>query len=345
MSMTTIEQARNAAPLGVEDLGELMTAVNEVTQRLHRTHEALRAQVTSLQKELADANAQLRRSRSLAALGEMAAGIAHEVRNPLGSILLYVEMLREELDDRPGQADICRKIGEAVEGLDSIVTDVLSFARDTQVRAERIGADDLIDRAVSTCQGLLAKRDVAIRRSVAPDAATLEGDPGLLTQALGNVIRNGIEAMHDAPPDARRLSVDVARGTRRLPDGSRSERIVLGVLDHGPGVPEDVVQRMFNPFFTTRQTGTGLGLAIVHRIVDAHGGEVAVSNVDGAGARFELCLPLKPLAAPCQRSAESGASGGFGGSGGSGACEVTMEFGGMSLSEAVSRRIATEQSG
>jgi signal transduction histidine kinase len=293
--------AHAGPPLGIDDLRELLRCVNETTLQLQETHAALQAQVARLQAELAEANAQLRRSRSLAALGEMAAGIAHEVRNPLGSIQLYVQMLGEDLADRPHQAETCRRISQAVCGLDAIVKDVLQFARDTVVRPEPVHAGELFDRALAGCQSLIEAAGVEVVRDEgrAP-ACTLAADAPLITQALTNVIRNAIEAIVDAGGPRRQICTGASRQTRRCPGpgGRRALRIVLSVEDTGPGIPPEVVERMFNPFFTTRRTGTGLGLAIVHRIVDAHGGHISVSNTHSGGARVELCLPPKPGRAP-----------------------------------------------
>jgi len=291
-------QAQIAAPAGPgrDDLRDLMQMVNETAHRLHATHAALQTEVARLQAELTEANSQLKRSRSLAALGEMAAGIAHEVRNPLGSIELYAQMLEEDLRDLPDQRDICMKIRRAVAGLDGIVRDVLLFARDTRVRPEPVDLRHLVDSVLAQCEGLTARHDVLVRvefHAEAPAEATV--DAGLLIQALANVVRNAIEAMAEAKVPAPRLEIEAAVRRMRIPEGGRQRRIVLSVRDHGPGIPEGVVERMFNPFFTTRATGTGLGLAIVHRIVDAHGGHIAVSNAPGGGALVELFLPVTPV--------------------------------------------------
>jgi signal transduction histidine kinase len=278
------------ASLGVEELKELMRSVTETTQRLQQTHIALREQVSRLQGELAEANAQLRRSRSLAALGEMAAGIAHEVRNPLGSIQLYIQLLKEDLADRPEQADICEKVDRAVVGLDAIVRDVLQFARDMTITRSETTAEHLLERALHGCEALLAgARGVEVLREAA-SGCSLHADVNLLTQALSNIVRNAIEAMNLVPDQHHRLALGAEIRRVRCPDGELHERVVLTIEDTGGGVPTEVLDRMFNPFFTTRKTGTGLGLAIVHRIVDAHGGHIAVRNCE-RGARFEVCLP------------------------------------------------------
>lgn len=300
LDLTAADAAEQS--IDIEDLRDLMSSVTETTERLQRTHTALKDQVARLQRELTEANAQLRRSRSLAALGEMAAGIAHEVRNPLGSIQLYVQVLAEELADRPNQSELCRKIDHAVTGLDAIVRDVLSFARNMTIHPAPIVASDLVDRAIANCQSLVRGGRITVRREIDAGMA-LHADPCLMTQALGNVIRNAIEAVHQHADElgsrgesARREVVLSGRSrTMRCPDGRQARRAVLAVEDTGPGIPPGVLERMFNPFFTTRKTGTGLGLAIVHRIVDAHGGHVSVRNVERngrrAGARLELCLP------------------------------------------------------
>jgi signal transduction histidine kinase len=279
-----------AENLGVDDLRDLMRAVTETTERLQTTHVALHAQVAQLQQELTEANLQLRRSRSLAALGEMAAGIAHEVRNPLASIHLYAQMLGEDLADRPNQAELCHKITRAVVGLDSIVRDVLSFARETSVHCEPLNAADLLDRAVENCESMVREGDVKIVTHIKGDGLVM-ADPNLMVQALANVVRNAVEAMIEGQSPRRELKLEVARRRLRCPDGERALRVVFSLIDSGPGIPDAVLDRVFNPFFTTRKTGTGLGLAIVHRIIDAHGGHVSIHNIPTGGTHVSLCIP------------------------------------------------------
>lgn len=283
-----------AAALGVADLAELMRSVNQVTEALQATHAQLQRQVAQLQAELAEANAQLRRSRTLASLGEMAAGIAHEVRNPLASIQLYVQLLLDDLRDQPARAELCGKIGRAVTGIDAIVRDVLMFARESQIRPVAMRAGDLLDRALDECHAQLEAARITVDRPAAGQSIRLEADVGLMTQAVANLIRNAIEAMVESAMSRRELRLEVGRSQRRGLDARRAPRIVLSVIDSGPGVDPAIFDRMFNPFFTTRKTGTGLGLAIVHRIVDAHGGSVSVRNEPGWGARIDLCLPPSP---------------------------------------------------
>ena len=142
--MSTIEtnadltDTRASAPIDANDFADLMQSFNDVTSRLEATHASLRDEVASLKVELDETHRRLRRSRQLAALGEMAAGIAHEIRNPLGAIALNLEVLTEDLADRPGELELCGRVSRAVSRLDLIVGDVLSFARDTRVRPDAV---------------------------------------------------------------------------------------------------------------------------------------------------------------------------------------------------------------
>jgi len=223
----------------------------------------------------------------------MAAGIAHEVRNPLASIQLYVQMLAEDVSEQPQQTELCEKIARAIKGLDDVVRDVLLFARDTKVNTAQFSASMLIDRALESCESLMTDGDITVVRQDAESSQfSLPVDAGLFVLALSNVMRNAADAMIESRSTHRELRTGVSRCMHRNPDGRRAQMAVFSVVDTGPGIDQQVVKRMFNPFFTTRKTGTGLGLAIVHRIVDGHGGHVSVANGSNGGAEVKLFLPL-----------------------------------------------------
>lgn len=281
-----------AAGLSPADLADLLASFNAAAARLQATHETLAAEVARLKGELSEAREQAARSKRLAALGEMAAGIAHEVRNPLGSIRLYARMLEQDLADRPEQRRVAEKIALAVSGLDGVVSDVLSFAREVRVRAETVDGDELLRGACAVARGDAACwRGVEVR--IDGGGQGVRCDAALMQQALVNLIRNAAEAMGENGPGRERVLGLAARATRAADAAGGPARPMhaLVVSDTGPGLSDETIERMFNPFFTTRATGTGLGLAIVHRIVDAHGGRVAVSNADGGGAVIEVLLP------------------------------------------------------
>lgn len=293
-------QADARPSLTAADLAELISSFNEVTTRLQGTHDSLRGEVARLEGELREAQGQLRRARQLAALGEMAAGIAHEVRNPLGSIRLYASALAQDLADRPAEQSLATKIGSAVSRLNAVVGDVLNFARELVVRPAPVAATEIVKDALEACEDLWETHGVTLRRPGASAAGiAIACDAGLIHQAMVNVLRNAAEAAGDrSDGGARRVSVDVERRMAVDSDGDRAPMVALIVRDTGPGVSAEAMSRLFNPFFTTRHTGTGLGLAIVHRIVDAHGGRVSIRNnaettggAEARGACVEILLP------------------------------------------------------
>jgi len=291
---TAEPEVSKIAPARLDDLAQIIRSYTEVTDKLQRSHEALHDEVARLQRELSGANAQLQRSKRLAALGEMAAGIAHEIRNPLAAIQLYAGMLVEDLAiifersdvsvDVGPQLDTAEKIATAVSGLNGIVCDVLNFSREIKPNIASLDVSLLFDRALDAHQPAIGNAAVQVRRLDRDRSASdrlLHVDGTMIVQAMVNLIRNAVDAMETVASDEpRTLTLDIRC--------DQSQRVVV-VRDSGPGIAELDVDRIFNPFFTTRSTGTGLGLAIVHRIIDAHGGNISAFN--NGGAVFELRLP------------------------------------------------------
>ena len=286
---TSHGEARTVSDNRLDDLSQMIRAYNEVTEKLQTSHESLEAQAAGLRRELASTNAKLQRSKRLAALGEMAAGIAHEIRNPLGAIQLYAGMLVEDLSapqssqDQPAMLQTARKIAVAVRGLDAIVHDVLNFSRELEPQPILIRVGDLYDRVIEACQPMIEAAEVVVCREDVKLDLQVYADPDLIHQSLLNLVRNAIDAMSGAKPSSQKESV------LTLDAHSYDGQMILVIRDSGPGIAESEIDRIFNPFFTTRNTGTGLGLAIVHRIIDSHSGTISVHN--DRGAVFELSLP------------------------------------------------------
>lgn len=274
------------------DFSELVKSFTEITSQLERTHDVLRAEVASLNTELEEANERLRRSRSLAALGEMAAGIAHEIRNPLGAMALNVGILKEDVEGNADAEVLCDKVSRSIRTLDAIVGDVLNFARDTKMAVRSCLAEDLVNQALAANSPFFEGDAVAIDFRVDPEMLAMV-DPGPVTQALTNVVRNACEALvsEDVINPCIRLTVDQAM-LRTSAEGGRIEHLRFIIEDNGLGIPVELRDRIFNPFFTTRETGTGLGLAIVHRIVDAHGGTLSIEDAE-PGARIIMSFPAE----------------------------------------------------
>jgi two-component system sensor histidine kinase AtoS len=190
---------------------------------------------------------------------------------------------------------VARKIAGAVRGLDAVVGDVLSFARELRLRPTPTDAGELLTRASDACRAEAAE---VVRADLTGAAVELECDAALVHQALVNLIRNAAEA--NRVSGGRLVWLDAAPGPVDASDPDPVSGVVISVRDEGDGVSPEVIERVFNPFFTTRATGTGLGLSIVHRIADAHAGRVIVQNNSaqepGArGATVELRLPVRAV--------------------------------------------------
>lgn len=270
------------APLSPAEIAELVGAFNGVAQRLQQTQKTLRAEVRRLESELSDSKKELKRARELAALGEMAAGIAHEIRNPLGSMKLYARMLIDDLADMPAERTTARKIADAVDRVNEIVTDVLALARDLKIEPRAHASRTLIEAALNTCCECLQSARVNIHIDNSIDhITTIRCDAPLMQQAIANIVRNACEAIaewNQRPHASGSITIMYEQRGVLLSNAKRQTMDVITLTDNGPGISADAIERAFNPFYTTRETGTGLGLAIVHRVLDAHGGWARILN-------------------------------------------------------------------
>ena len=229
--------------------------------------------------ELARAQRQLIEQERLAALGELSAVVAHEVRNPLGVIFNSLGSLRRLLKPQGDARMLLDIVGEEADRLNRIVGDLLDFARPATPVLRPEPLDRVVDEAVAAALAQNAP-GVEVRRDVARDLPPVPIDARMVRQAVLNVAVNAVQAM----PRGGALTIR----TRR--EGSRA---LLELEDTGAGIPEEVRGRIFEPFFTTKASGTGLGLAVVKRIVDGHGGEISVRSRPGAGTTFSLRFPLE----------------------------------------------------
>lgn len=277
LTTTHAENARR-----IDELGRIIMAYSEVTEKLQQSHDQLNQTVHALRRELGEKNRLLERKNRLAALGEMAAGLAHEIRNPLGGIQLYASMLAQDVADRPDSLQTVRKIAGGVRRLESLVGQVLQFSREIAAQPQKVDLADIVDGALEMASAKFAELGVECTVN-GPRPFEVTADPLLIGQALLNLLLNAADAAATEDSDG----VVIVRFSRPGAD-SEVKQFHLVVKDNGPGIPAGVLDRIFNPFFTTKDTGTGLGLAIVHRVVEAHDGTVTAANDCGGGAKFEI---------------------------------------------------------
>jgi signal transduction histidine kinase len=277
-------------------LPEAALAFERVVTELDEERGRLAAKVDELirtNRELAATRESLVRSEQLATLGRLAAGLAHEVGNPLGAITGYVELARSRLPagadpELPGALD---RIGAAADRIDRTVRDLLDFARPPGLTLAPVDLPAALDGALRLARVQARFRRVDVELALAPDASKVLGDERHLGQVLLNLLLNAGDAMRG---EGR---VRIAAGADgRWPDGAARVRLV--VADDGPGIAPDDLPRVFEPFFTTKEAGegTGLGLAITRRIIESFGGVVAAENAPAGGAVFTLLLRAPPAA-------------------------------------------------
>ena len=243
----------------IEELGRIIMAYSEVTERLQQSHEKLQDTVRALREELGEKNKLLERKNRLAALGEMAAGMAHEIRNPLGGINLYASLLAKDVEKAGmnSSLDVVRKISGGVKRLEAIVSSVLSFSREIHCTPASADLAQIAARAVEMAEPKLDQLFVTWEIE-GPAEMPVNLDPLLIEQALLNLVLNAAEAMHE-----RGGSIRIVYGPG---EEVQARQCRITVKDTGPGIPPEVLDRIFNPFFTTKDTGMGVGLSISRSI-------------------------------------------------------------------------------
>ncbi len=230
----------------------------------------------------------------LAALGEMAAAMAHEIKNPLGGIEVMAGLLRRQTDNRDAQALVGDIINEA-KMANAIVQEMLDFVRPVRLQLDRASVEDALRVAVTMADGKAMRGNTAVALRLEDRLPLIQGDRYQLAQVFANLLINAYEALngHGAVTLTARLVLDPADGAL-LPDGNQPvATVVVDVSDTGPGVAPEVLDKIFNPFITTKPKGSGLGLAIVRKIVDAHEGRIDMTSAPAGGTTFRVTLPVE----------------------------------------------------
>ena len=220
------------------------------------------------------------RSRRLASLGSLAAGVAHEIRNPLSSIKGFATWFRERYRDIPEDRETADVMIREVDRLNRVITQLLEFARPLTMNRVPTFIQAVIRHAVKMVEGEAQAKRIAIETDLSPEIKEIPLDADRMTQVLLNLFQNAIGAMEGG--GLLRISLD------RFDESW----VRIRIADTGIGIPKEEIQRVFDPYFTTRPSGTGLGLAIVHKIVEAHGGEVRIESEPGRGTTVTLLLPF-----------------------------------------------------
>jgi signal transduction histidine kinase len=264
--------ARRAPAAGTREFDRLAGSVNRMTERL------------------LDAQGLLVRAEKLASVGRLAAGVAHEVGNPLSAIGNYVEVLRR----RGGDPEVIAAIAREADRIDVIVRSLLDYARPREARHDALDIARLVDGAVALLDAQGVLRPVTVSREVAQGLPCAYGDRAALEQVFVNLLLNAVDAAGSGGRIAVRVLSAAGRHLTDRPDGTAAVEVV--VEDSGAGVAPELRERVFDPFFTTKEPGrgTGLGLAIVQRTVHDYGGRVDVGTSELGGASFTVTLPAGP---------------------------------------------------
>lgn len=222
---------------------------------------------------------QIQRQERLVALGQLAAGVAHEIRNPLGGILGFAELLKRELADQGDYDNYIDKIIEEVDILNKIVGNILDFARSQKPRPVFLDVNDVLENALELAGHKIEKNGIVVKRKLDDDIPGVRADSHQLRQVFLNILYNSCEAMDSG-------------GEIRIVSGFRtdSREIFVEFHDNGPGFETREKEQVFNPFYTTKASGTGLGLAIAYRIIENHGGQIQVKSEPGRGSTFTVWL-------------------------------------------------------
>jgi signal transduction histidine kinase len=252
-------------------------------ETLERSHRELKEQTRLLlEKEV-----QLRRADRLSALGQLSAGLAHEIRNPLGAIKGAVEILADDYPAGHSKAEFYAILVKEVERLNEVLTNFLSFARPVTPRFAPVDIPIVLAQLEGLVSGQARSHRVQIFTSYHAGPSRVMADENLVKQAFLNIMLNAIEAM----PEGGDLTISTRLSGGRTPE--RPDWVEVVFDDTGPGIAEGDLGRIFDPFFTTKKDGTGLGLAITHRIIENHHGTIRVMSQRGKGTTFVVSLPLE----------------------------------------------------
>jgi len=254
-----------------DEIGELGRDFNHMVEQLRKSRERT--------EELY--NAHISQAAHLASIGELAAGLAHEIKNPLAGIRGAIEIIAAELPPDHPNRDVMDEVQAEVMRINRILVDLLNYARPHPPQIHRADLNRTVEHVVTLARQQITSQPIEIAYAPAANLPEVEHDPAQIQQVVMNLILNGIQAIDGQG----HVSV------RTHPEGPK--QVALVVQDTGRGMPAELLPNIFKPFFTTKGQGTGLGLSLAKRIVEAHGGRIEVSSKPGTGTSFTICLPVE----------------------------------------------------
>lgn len=259
-----------------DDVGQLGRQFNEMIQQLDEN----RLEIEELHKR------EMARAEHLATLGELAAGLAHEIRNPLAGIAGVVDIMGKELPPNSPSRAVIDDVHQEILHIQAILNDLLSYARPRPPNFHPANLNATIEQAVVLSRQQVRTKPVQVKFEANSTLPLVEHDPALIQQVVLNLLLNGIQAISGT-------------GEVRVTLAQECDAAVLRVADTGRGISAEALTKIFKPFFTTRSEGSGLGLSLASNIVQSHGGRIEVSSTPGKGSQFKVLLPLhRPTRTP-----------------------------------------------
>lgn len=254
-----------------DDIGQLGRRFNEMVEQL----DANRAEIDALHKR------EMARAEHLASLGELAAGLAHEIRNPLAGIAGVVEIMTKELPPNSPSRAVIGEVHREILHIQAILNDLLSYARPRAPNFHAANLNTTVEQAVELSRQQVRTKPVQVTFAPNSGLPLVEHDPALIQQVILNLLLNGIQAIS-------------GNGEVRAAITLENDFAMVQVSDSGRGISAEALPKIFKPFFTTRAEGTGLGLSLANSIVQSHGGRIEVTSALGKGSQFKVSLPLHP---------------------------------------------------
>ncbi len=262
-----------------DEIGDLGRNFNHMMQQLRES----RKEIETMHRT------QMSRAEHLATLGELATGLAHEIRNPLAGIAGVIEIIGRDLPETSPARAMVKDVRLEINQINRILTDLLETARPHPPQMMRSNLNTTVEHAVMLARQQVLSQPIKIELQQAPDLPEVEHDSDQIHQVLLNLLLNAVQAVDGA-------------GTVRVEIGSRDDCASVIVSDTGHGIPEQQLSQIFRPFYTTRGNGTGLGLSLAHRIIEDHHGRINVTSIVGKGSKFEVLLPFEAATVPIEAS-------------------------------------------